>query len=177
MFMGKKQSRTGAHFFFFFASMIISSVPIYGCSHLYEGFQAKSTFQEANDFFSRGSYRASLSKYEQIIEKYPSAGDRALFEIGIIYTHPANEQKDYEIALECFQKLIKDYPGSMHRQDAEMMVFYIHNVTIKDQKMVKQQTTIETLERKVKAKEDELFPQLEKIKALEQEIHSRGNGN
>ena len=156
--------------------MIISAIPFCGCSHLYEGFQAKATFREANDFFSQGSFKASLSKYDQILERYPSTGDRALFEMGIIHTHPDNEQKDHQKAIECFQKLIRDYPGSMYRQDAEMMVFYINNVTIKDKKLVTQQTHIETLEQKVKARGDEILSQREKIEALEREIDSRGNG-
>ena len=93
-------------------------------------FRSGQTFKEANDFFSQGNYKASLSKYEQIIEKYPSAGDRVLFEMGIIYAYPRNEQKDYQKSLECFQKLIKDYPESEYRQDSERMIFHINNVTM-----------------------------------------------
>ena len=161
---------------------MIASIQLCGCSHLYEGLQAKSTFQEANDSFGQGSYEASLSKYGQIVERYPSVADRALFEMGIIYTHPNNEQKDDQKALGCFQKIIKDSPGSVYRPDAEMMIFYINNVTIKDKKLAAQQTQIGALEQKVKAKgdevkakEDEIITQLEKIKALEQEINGRGN--
>ncbi len=69
--MGEKQDRISEHLYFFFACIMIMPVFICGCSHFYEGFLAKSTFKEANDFFSQGSYKDSLSKYEQIIEKYP----------------------------------------------------------------------------------------------------------
>jgi len=110
-YMGKKQSRLCEHLYFFFVCIIITPILICGCSHFSKGFQAESTFKEANDFFSQGNYKASLSKYEQIIEKYPKVGDRVLFEMGIIYAYPRNEQKDYQKSLECFQKLIKDYPG------------------------------------------------------------------
>ncbi len=143
--MGKKQSRIGEHLYFFFVCIIITSILICGCSHFNKGFQAESTFKEANDFFSQGNYKASLSKYEQIIEKYPTAGDRVLFEMGIIYAYPRNEQKDYQKSLECFQKLIKDYPGSGYRKDSEMMIFHINNVTMKDKTIATQQTQIETL--------------------------------
>ena len=43
--------------------------------------------------------------------------------MGIIYSYPKNEQKDYQKSLECFQKLIKDYPASEYRQNSEMMIF------------------------------------------------------
>ncbi len=144
--MGKKQSWIGEPIYIFFVCIIITPILICGCSHFNEGFQAKSTFKEANDLFSQGSYKASLSKYEQIIEKYPTAGDRVLFEMGIIYAYPGNEQKDYQKSLECFQKLIKDYPGSGYRKDSEMMIFHINNIIIKDKTIATQQTQIETLQ-------------------------------
>ncbi len=87
--MGKKQNRTGKHLYFIFACIIITPMLICGCSH----FQVRSNFKEANDFFSQGNYEASLSKYEQIIEKYPAAGDRVLFEMGIIYAYPRMSKK------------------------------------------------------------------------------------
>ena len=143
--MGKKQSRIGEHLYFFFVCIILTPILICGCSHFDEGFQAQITFKEANDFFSQGGYKASLSKYEQILEKYPKAGDRVLFEMGIIYAYPRNEEKDYQKSLECFQKLIKDYPESGYRKDSEIMIFQIHNVMIKDQTIAARQAQIETL--------------------------------
>jgi tetratricopeptide (TPR) repeat protein len=171
--MGKKQYRVGEHLYFFFACIIITPILICGCSHFYEGFLAKSTFKEANDFFSQGSYKDSLSKYEQIIEKYPTAGDRVLFEMGIIYAYPNNEQKDYQKSLECFQKLIKDYPGSEYRQDSEMMIFHINNAAIKDKRIITQQTRIDVLEQEVKSKGNEIIALQKKIEALEQEVKSK----
>lgn len=165
-YMAKKQSRMGEYLFLFFICIIISPILLCGCSH----FNAKSTFEEANNFFSQGNYQASLDKYEQIIEKYPTTGDRVLFEMGIIYAHPKNEQKDYQKSLECFQKLIKDYPGSGYRQDSEMMIFYINNVTIKDKTIATQQTQIETLRQEVESKRNEISALQTKIKVLEQKV-------
>jgi tetratricopeptide (TPR) repeat protein len=136
--------------------------------------------KEANDLFSQGSYKDSLRKYEQIIEAYPSAADRVLFEMGFIYAHPQNEQKDYQKSLDCFQKVIKDYPESRYRQDSEMMILYINNINMKDKKIftqhtqiVKQQTQMETLEREVKSKDNEIITLQKKIEALEQEVKSK----
>ena len=60
--MGKKQSRIGEHLHFFFVCIIITPILICGCSYFDEGLQAKSIFQEANDFFNQGNYNASLSR-------------------------------------------------------------------------------------------------------------------
>ena len=173
--MGKKQSRMGKHLNFFFVCIIMAPMLICGCSHFNEGFQAKASFKEANDFFSQGNYKASLSKYQQIIEKYPTAGDRVLFEMGIIYAYPGNEQKDYQKSLECFQKLIKDYPESGYRKDSEMMIFNINNVIVKDKTIAAQQTQIETLRQEIKSKGNEIIALQKKIDALEQEVKSKEN--
>ena len=119
-------------------------------------FRPRSAFKEANDFFSQGNYKASLGKYQQIIEKDPAAGDRVLFEMGIIYAYPGNEQKDYQKSLECFQKLIKDYPESGYRKDSELMIFNINNVIVKDKTIATQQAQIEALRQEVQSRGDEI---------------------
>ena len=149
------------------APMLIS-----GCSHFNDGLQAKTTFAEANDLFHQGSYTASLDKYSEIIEKYPAKADRALFEMGIIYAHPKNEQKDFQKSLECFQKLIKDYPGSEYRQNSEMMIFSIRNVALKDTTIAAQQVQIETLQHKVQGKENEIVTLQKTIEAFEKKIEA-----
>jgi murein L,D-transpeptidase YafK len=173
--MGKKQSRIGEHPYFFFVCIVIIPMLIYGCSHLNEGSQAKLIFKEANDLCSQGSYKASLSKYEQIIEKYPTMGDRVLFEMGIVYSYPRNDQKDYQKALECFQKLIQDYPESVYRKDSEMMIFHIHNVTLKDKTIAVMQAQVETLQQENKSKENEITTLQKKLESFEREVKSKEN--
>ena len=176
--MGKKRSRRGKHLYFFIACIIITPIFMYGCS-------ARPAIKEANDFLSQGNYKASLSKYEQIIVRYPTAGDRVLFEMGVIYAFPRNQQKDYQKSLECFQKLIKDYPGSEYRQDSEVMISLINEVTkktspingvtSKDNKIISQQLQIETLEQEVISKGNKIITQQQQIETFEQEVISEGN--
>lgn len=172
-YMGKKQSKIGKHLFFFFVCIMITPILLSGCSHFNEASQARLTFKEANDLFNQGNYKASLGKYQQITDKYPKAGDRVLFEMGIVYAYPGNEQKDYQRSLDCFQKLIKDYPESVYRKDSEMMVFQLNNVTIKDKTISKQQTHIESLQQEVKSIGNVVITLLEKIEALEQEVKNK----
>lgn len=170
--MGKRHSRMGTHLSVLFACFILAPMLICGCNG---GFEAKSTFVEANDFFSQGNYTASLGKYQQIIEHYPTAGDRVLFEMGIIYAYPGNEHKDYQKSLECLKKLVKDYPGSGYRKDSEVMIVTISNVIIKDTTIAAQQTHIETLRKKITSNGDEIIALQKKIEALEQEVKSKDN--
>ncbi|ACH40982.2 peptidoglycan L,D-transpeptidase lipoprotein, YkuD family, TPR domain-containing [Citrifermentans bemidjiense Bem] len=148
-----------------------------GCSHLDGTFGAGSAFEEANRHSVLRDYQAALKGYELASKKYPTTGDRALFEMGIIHSHPDNPQKDYGKALDCYRTLIKEYPRSSYRQDSEMMVFYLVNVTIKDKLIDSQRNEIEVLQREVQNQRQEaraLQLEIEKkvgeIAVLQQEI-------
>lgn len=156
----------------FLSILMTMLLPICGCSHLGTGSGAKSALEEANSDFNRGSYQTSLTKYEAILEKYPNTGDRVLFEMGIIYGHPDNEQKDYLKSLECFQKLIKDYPGSSYRHDSQMMIFYNSSVNLKDQLIGSKQKVIDTLQQEVKSRGSEISSLESEISSLQQEVES-----
>jgi len=90
--------------------------------------------------------------------------------MGIIYSYPGNEKKDYEKSLESFQKLLKDYPESVYRRDSEMMIFNINNVIIKDKTIAVQKGQIEALREEVKRKENEIVTLQKKIEVLEKKI-------
>jgi lipoprotein-anchoring transpeptidase ErfK/SrfK len=150
--------------------LLMAPILLSGCSHFNDGRQANTIFAEANDLFHQGSYTASLDKYSEITEKYPVKADRALFEMGIIYAHPKNEQKDYRKSLDCFQTLIEEYPGSEYRQNSEMMIFNIRNVVLKDQTIAAQQMRIETLRNDVQGKENEIVTLQKKIDAFGKKI-------
>jgi len=169
-YTGKRRRGTGEYLRLLFVCIMITPILICGCS--YEAHQARLISREANVFFNQGNYEASLSKYEQLIEEHPTVADRVLFEMGIIYAYPRNEQKDYQKSLEYFQKLVKDYPDSEYRRDSQMMILQIHNVIIKDKLIAAQQTQIETSRRKVRGKENEIITLQGKIETLEQKIET-----
>jgi len=122
--------------------------------------------------YKQGNFEASLSKYKQIIEKHPAAADRVLFEMGIIYAHPRNENKDYQKSLECFQKIVEEYPDSNYRQDSQMMTFQIHNVINKDRTIATQQTQIETSWQGVISRNIEINILQEQIEMLEEQLEA-----
>jgi lipoprotein-anchoring transpeptidase ErfK/SrfK len=164
--MGNPHSRIGEHLYFFLCVMS-TTLLICGCS------LANEELQMANDFFRQGSYDASMRKYGQIVQKYPVAADRALFEMGIIYAHSGYDQKNYRKSLECFQKLIDDYPQSWYRRDSEVMIFHIGNLAAKDMKLAEKQQEIESLREVVRSMGDDAITQQKKIESLEREIKSK----
>jgi len=147
--MGKKHSGPRKHIHFFLACIVIILVLMCGCTYLNQISLTRPDFKEANDLMRRGNYKASLSKYEQIIAQYPSEGDRALFEMGVIYAFPRNQQRDYQKSLECFQKIIKDYPESRYRQGSNVMIFLINEVSRQRKQIDKLERQVEEFEKRI----------------------------
>ncbi|MFO0751921.1 MAG: L,D-transpeptidase family protein [Thermodesulfovibrionales bacterium] len=158
------------HRYLLFVCIIMAPVLFCGCSH-----QAGSTFMEANDLFARGSYAASLSKYEEIAAKYPAEADRALFEMGIIYAYSGNAHKDYQKSLECFRKVVREHPESVHRKESEMMLFSIGTVMGKDMTIAEQQRQIEALREEAAGRGNQAVALQKKIEALEQDVAGKEN--
>jgi tetratricopeptide (TPR) repeat protein len=143
---------------------------IAGCNHSGEGSLANSLSLLANDFFARGNYEAALGEYEKLISMKPEIADRVLFEMGIIYAHPGNVQKNLPKALECYRKIISNYPESDYRRDSQMMMLQIENVIIKDNLIADQQALIDTYRQEIKARENEIMVLQKKIETLEQKF-------
>ena len=168
-YTGMRQRGKGVYLRLCLVCIMITLILVFGCGG---GPQARTLSKEANDLFNQGEYEASLSKYEQIIEKNPAVADRVLFEMGIIYAHPSNEQKDYQKSLECFQKIVRNFPESDYRLDSQMMILQIKNVIIKDKTIAEQQTQIETSRKEIKGKENEIITLQKQIGALEKRIET-----
>lgn len=167
--MGKKSDRASKRFIYFAACTIITPWLLCGCS----SFLAKSAFKDATNYFQQGSYQAALKTYEQIINKYPSMGDRVLFEMGMIYAHPDNRRKDHQKALECFHKLIKEYPESPYGPPSDVMISSIHNAVARDKYVSAQQTQIEALKQTLHSHDTERIALQNMIEGLEQEFKGK----
>ena len=167
---GGKPGRPGVGLRILLACIMTAAILAGGCSPLSGGSPARIDFEEADALFKQGSHQAALARYGQIIETYPAAGDRALFEMGIIHAHPQNPGKDYEKALACFQKLAGDYPGSGYRHDSDMMLFYISNVIVKDEALAAKQAQIDALRQTLTARDGEIGALQQQIEMLERKV-------
>ena len=69
----------------------------------------------------KGDYKGALNAGEKVIKLFPakSPGDRALFQMGLIWVHADNPGRSYKKALECFQGVARNYPGSELSPEAE----------------------------------------------------------
>jgi outer membrane protein assembly factor BamD (BamD/ComL family) len=62
----------------------------------------------------KGDYRVSIEENQKVLSAADKSirGDEALFNIGLIYAHYGNPEKDYKKSLVFFEQIIKEYPQS-----------------------------------------------------------------
>lgn len=146
-------------------------------------YQAQKDLRDSSALMAKGNYRACFKKNEEIFERFPKMGDRALFQVGTVSLHPKNTKKDYERTLSYFQKLIKEYPESRLKDDAEALVSLINGVVESEKKAKSLQKQTENLEKQASdmGKQVEylqkqigiLEEQIEQIKAVDLSIDKK----
>ncbi len=129
--MGRKRPRAGKFFYFCAAGLIF--LFLVGCNTWKKEFISKQEVYEgktptkeeplkdawkgllrAKELFDLGDYPGALKENQKVLSLSgkKSPRDQALFNMGLIYAHAENPQRDIPKALHLFRKILKDYPGS-----------------------------------------------------------------
>jgi len=88
---------------------------------------AKPTVEDllhAKKLFDLGDYVAALEETQKILSRSPKNGlrDQALFNIGLIYAHIENPQRNLGKAIQFFKAILKEYPQGPLTGEAKMMI-------------------------------------------------------
>lgn len=89
-----------------------------------EAERLKALLDTAKNLMAQGDFEGSLRENQKVIEisgKKPP-GDAALFNMGLIYSHYGNPNKDYKRSLDFFNKLLDDYPDSPLSEQAKIWI-------------------------------------------------------
>jgi tetratricopeptide (TPR) repeat protein len=139
--MGGERTRTGKFVYFCAAGLIFFVLS--GCMTFKKEFN-QSTSQEvtpekaskqgesanpacefllrSKKLLHRGDYAGSLKESQRVLslpgKNYPK--DQALFQMGLIYAHVDNPQRDFGKALEYFKRVVKDYSQSPLAEEARV---------------------------------------------------------
>ncbi|MBN1903624.1 MAG: hypothetical protein JW927_00855 [Deltaproteobacteria bacterium] len=125
--MGRKQWKNRKHLLFYCASLLVILVMAQGCviSKKLTGAITENLAKDkihveagpmepAREMIKNGDYSGALKEYNEIFKRYPkkSPGDRALFEMGILFAYPDNPKRDSSRAAGYFKWLVRDFPES-----------------------------------------------------------------
>ena len=158
--MGEERAWKRKHVFFCRACCLSALLGLIGCLPPVKEWQGRQNLREAESLMARGDYKASMDETLKVFEAHPmTLGDRALFQMGLLYAHPENSKADYEKAMVCFERILKEFPLSEKKEEASLWL-----LTLKAK---------EELRRKVKAVEQAAEAKEKKIKLLQGEIEER----
>lgn len=174
--MGRKRIRQGKHLHLFIACVILAG--ICGCSGMQEVL-ARPDYWQADHHQAGGDYRAALKQYGEIAELYPQAADEAFFEMGCLYAHPKNPQRDYQKSIEAFLRVVNDYPRSRYREAAEAFLHVVGDAASQNSQTASQKKLVETLEKQVGTLERQvegLQKQIEQMKEIDRNLEEKRRG-
>ncbi len=128
--MGSKRTWKGQHVFFHIACCLILIFVFTGCvpfSSFYpkkEG-QREKYLANAAKLMEKGDYKASLGETEKVLSKSlpQSLENKALFQMGLLYIHPENPQRNYKKSLEYFIAIEDDKKFVKRRLKTEALFY------------------------------------------------------
>ena len=127
--MGSKRTWKGQHVFFYIACCLILIFIFNGCANFSSFYPNKAGQRDkyianAAKLMEKGDYRASLDEAEKALSLFPkSLEDKALFQLGLLYIHPENPQRNYKKALEYFIAIEDDKKFVKRRLKTEALFY------------------------------------------------------
>ena len=128
--MGRKQNRTGKYIYFCVAGLTLLFV--FGCASLID---KEDHLVRSQRLIVRGDFEGALEENQKVLFSYVSRppADEAIFNMGLIYAHYGNPNKDYKKAFSFFWRLIKEFPQSPLYEEAKIWTGILN--TIEETKM------------------------------------------
>ena len=169
--MGGKQWKNRMHLLFFGTCFLIFTFMIDGCIIPAKRVQVLpeggTPIERASVLVSKGKYNDALNAYSKIARSYPrdSPGDRALFEMGLIWAYPGNPKKNYYESLKCFNRLLHDFPRSSLKGEAGAWAEVLTNLT-------RYNGQIKDLEDKINSYSLQIRSYKEQVSTYEEQIRS-----
>lgn len=171
--MGKKRGKKGKYLFLHGACLLIILLLSAGCATTFfqKRWQGHKHLDLAEKLISKGDYEGALKEYEEVVRLFPGVppGDRSLFHMGLIWTHPDNPQKNYGKALECFQRLVRDFSQSALSEEAVVWVGAINELIWCEGKIKDLEETLNASKKQLNAKTKDLE---ETISALKKQLNA-----
>ncbi len=135
--MDRKQSRKWEQVFFACITGLIFILSLASCAPPKEIVTSETIEKEicSHRHFLRtinnaGDFEKALKRNQEILSMYPKTppSDEALFNIGLIYAHSENPQKDYKKSMDYFHRLLKEFPRSLFIEEAKMWIGVLQDI-------------------------------------------------
>ncbi len=107
--------------------------------------KARQPLLKSRELLLQGKYEEASKEIQKFLAASPRhpLEDEALFQMGLVYSHPGNSKKDYGKSISYLKKLMKDYPQSPWSVMAKIWTGMIHENERLNQAVEKLSQTIE----------------------------------
>ena len=118
--MGRKQPWKGKYIYLYVASLTFLFLFDLGCAT----FVDRKPLLYSQMLIDRGDFEGAVEENRKVLSSYSNRppGDEALFNLGLIYAHYGNPQKDYEKAIFFFRKLLNEHTKSPLVEQAKIWI-------------------------------------------------------
>ena len=169
--MGRKYSRAGQYIYLCFAGLIFFT--FLGCATLQEMNKrrsAQSNFNRSRELLAQGRFEEALRENQEVLSIVGKTAprDKALFNMGLIYAHYDNPEKDYTKAKVFFDNLVREYPQSTLAEQAKMWLVTLECLEKEAQINAEHKIELEkqTKKKELEIQEESVRKDLKKIQAL-----------
>ena len=175
--MGAKPTWTRQPLFLYTAGLLIWILMVTGCLHWPPPSQGKQQLREARQRLASGDYAGALDISRRVLTQFPSSlADQSLLQIGQIYAHPHNPDRDVQKAMASFQDIIDQYPASSLRPEAELWLTLLRDLKAQEAQIHALKQRHAPLEKKLKMQHQKILQlqdQLEKLKRIDIKIEEK----
>jgi outer membrane protein assembly factor BamD (BamD/ComL family) len=142
-----------------------------GCLHGPSQPQGEKQLLEARNRFASGDYRNALAINQRVLDQFPQRlAHQSLFQIGMVYAHPDNPDRDIQKALQSFQSIMNRYPASHLQPEAHLWLAVLGQIRAQEVQirfLTQRNALLEKALKLQKKKVSQLQDQLEKLKRID----------
>lgn len=169
--MGAERAGKRKHLFLHLACGLILSVGLSGCTLFPSSWRGEKSIDEARLLMAKGDYEGSLRESETLLRaSRRTRGDKALFQMGLVYAHPENPNSDYRKSKESFQIILDEFPQSPLRYEAKIFSALLQKIQDKDQAIADRDEALAAINKRDKLFKEELTKKKSTIENLTEEI-------
>ncbi|MDY6971965.1 MAG: hypothetical protein SV775_06525 [Thermodesulfobacteriota bacterium] len=105
----------------------------------------------AEKFVVKGDYEKALKEYEAALKLFPKVtpGERTVFNMGLIWSHPDNPKRDCKKSAMYFQQVLRDFPNSRLSKEAGIWAYMIDELISCESKSKTLEKSVDGLKKKI----------------------------
>lgn len=122
--MGRKRARTRQYLYLCAAGLILTLLAACAPTGIQQKMPESDPLRRGQDLLGQGDFPGAVRANQEVLARFPRTppGDVALFNLGLISAHYANQERDVEQALQYFKQLKQEFPESPRMEEAGILI-------------------------------------------------------